>query len=188
MVEDCGWSCHAAAKKCGIPESTAHAWLHQEEQHRTGKYRPGRPRKISYEQIDEIEKWFENNYHHRIATPEQMIKELNLNCSIRTLECLLHDIGYHRHVPVCKSYISARNRAKRVDFALQYKDKPKSFWRRGVYTDENTCQSQMHRRQKVWRKYGERNLLECVQFTFHSGRVSVSMWAAIGYNFKTHLL
>ena len=33
--------------------------LHQEEQRRTGKYRPGRPRKISYEQIDKIEKWFE---------------------------------------------------------------------------------------------------------------------------------
>ena len=34
----------------------------------------------------------------------------------------------------------------------------------------------------------ERQRLDCIQFKFHSGRQSVSAWAAIGYGFKSKLV
>ena len=37
------------------------------------------------------------------------------------------------------------------------------------------------------RKRGERRRLDCIQFTFNSGRDSIMYWAAIGYNFKSEL-
>jgi hypothetical protein len=46
----------------------------------------------------------------------------------------------------------------------------------------------MHRQQKILRKRGERRRLDCIQFTFRSGRESVHCWAVIGYNFKSRII
>jgi transposase len=143
LVEDAGWSCRAAASKLGIPKSTAHAWLRQEDERRTGKYRPGRPRAITPEQINAIEKWFPGYYQHRAASLDEIIQVFNLNCHPATLHRELDKIGIYLHILETKPWVSEKNKAKRLEFAKKYRKRPKSFWQQEVYTDESTCNTQI---------------------------------------------
>jgi transposase len=65
LVEDAGWSGIAAANRIKVNPSTAAKWLHRDTDRRTGKDRPGRPRMISEEQLEAIDKWFTGKYEHR---------------------------------------------------------------------------------------------------------------------------
>jgi len=96
--------------------------------------------------------------------------------------------GYHHHVPDCKPFLSEPSRLKRWTFSIANWDRPKEYWRKGVYYDESTIQSNMRRRLKILRKRGERRRLDCIQFTFTSGRASLHVAAAIGYNFKSKIV
>jgi DDE superfamily endonuclease len=46
----------------------------------------------------------------------------------------------------------------------------------------------MCRRQRILRKHGERQRLDCLQFRFNSGRESLHCFAVIGYNYKSPIL
>lgn len=186
LVKSAGWSIRRAAKEVGVPRSTAQKWLYDDTGRRTGVDRPGRPKVITDEQEIAIKNFF-SCYSHRVLQLDQMVEALGLSCSEKTLSRKLHELGYHRHVPETKPFISPINKLKRIAFAREHVNKPNWFWRHGVYTDECTASSQLKRRQLVWRQRGERHRLDCVQFTFHSGRTSVSIWGAIGYNFKSNL-
>lgn len=96
--------------------------------------------------------------------------------------------GYHYHIPDCKPFLSKSARLKRWTFSIANWDRPKEYWRKGIYYDESTIQSNMYRRPKILRKRGERRRLDCIQFTFTSGRTSLHIAAAIGYNFKSRIL
>ena len=96
--------------------------------------------------------------------------------------------GYHYHTPDCKPFLSKVTKLKRWIFSIANYDRPKEYWRRGLYTDETTVRTNPHRRRKLLRKRGERRRLDCIQFTFTSGRESVHCWAVIGYNFKSPIL
>ena len=61
------------------------------------------------------------------------------------------------------------------------------YWRKGRFTDETITRTDLLRRRKLLRKRGERQRLDCIQFTFHSGHKSVMAWAAIGYNYKSKI-
>jgi hypothetical protein len=84
--------------------------------------------------------------------------------------------------------LSPKVKEERLKFATRLAKKPKTFWRKGIYTDESTFNTRILRRLKVWRKQGERQRLDCIQFKFHSGRRSFQAWGAIGYRFKSKLI
>lgn len=84
-------------------------------------------------------------------------------------------------------FLSQKTKAHCLQFAQRYRNEPKSFWRRDIYTDESSFSTRSYRRRRVWRKEGERYSPDCIQWTFSSGRQSVMMWADIGYNFKAPL-
>jgi hypothetical protein len=96
--------------------------------------------------------------------------------------------GYHHHIPDYKPFLSEATKRKRYTFSIANWDRPKEYWRKGVYYDESTIQSNMRRRLKVLRKRGERRRLDCIQFKFTSGRTSLHCAAAIGYNFKSKIV
>jgi hypothetical protein len=138
--------------------------------------------------MDKIKKWFTGHYDHRVQTLDDIIKHFKLECSTTTLFRALDRRGFHKHVPEMKEWIPPKTKEERFGFAKKHKTKTKRFWRRGIYTNESTFNTRILRRLKIWRKKGERQRLDCIQFKFHSGRQSVSAWAAIGYNFKSKLV
>ena len=187
LIESAGWSQHRAAAAVEVPRSIAMKWLRKDTDRRTGINRPGRPSLISDETLEAIDKWFCGYYNHRIMTLDEIIEHFDLKCSIYTLLRKLSQIGYHLHIPETKEFLSAKQKELRLQFATKYLRRRKYFWRHGIYADESTFNTQMMRRLRIWRKRGERYRLDCIQFTFHSGRASFMAWAAIGYNFKSNL-
>jgi hypothetical protein len=73
LVEDVGWLGRKAATKVKVNQSTASRWLKQASEHRTGKFRPSRPRILTEAQLDCIEKWCEGHYEHRIMSFQDII-------------------------------------------------------------------------------------------------------------------
>jgi transposase len=170
LVKDTGWSQSSAAIKVGISQATGSRWLRQAEERRTGRSRTGRPRKLTPQILEEIDKWFTGHYDHRIQSLQDIIKD----CSPATLWRALNKQGFHKHTPELKVWIGPKAREQRLEFALKHQNKSKSYWRKGLYTDESTFNTRILRRLKVWRKKGERQRLDCIQFKFHQGRQSVS--------------
>jgi hypothetical protein len=124
------------------------------------------------------------------ALPLQEIARLHgiKECSDKTILAAFARHGYHHHIPDCKPFLSEATKRKQWTFSVSYWDRPKEYWRKGLYYDETTIQSNMRRRLKILRKRGERRRLDCIQFRFTSGRTSLHCAAVIRYNFKSKIV
>lgn len=186
-----GLSKSAAARELHIPKTTAWKWSNQTTDRRTrplSSKRLGRPQLVTDEHVNQMILWITGHYDRRILPLQTITKEAcGLEASYQTLLRAFARAGYHHHTPDSKPYLSAAQKLKRWTFAIKHWDKAKEWWRKGIYTDETVARTNLRRRVKVLRKRGERRRLDCVQFTFHSGRDSIMCWAAIGYNFKSSL-
>jgi hypothetical protein len=118
---------------------------------------------------------------------KEIRQQFGLDYCDNTLLAAFARHGYHYHPPYCKPFISKKNKLKRWTFSIENWDRPKEYWRRGIYTDETITRTDIHRRRRLLRARGERKRLDCIQFTFHSGHQSVMAWAAIGWNYKSPL-
>jgi transposase len=176
-----------AAHMAKVPRTTAREWLHSLSDRRTGKSRPGRPPIISKEKVDEIIEWMTGYFDRRTLPPKEIARIHGLNVCNNTLLSALAKRGYHYHSANSKPFLSKETKFKRWIFSWANWDRLVWYWRRGIYTDEMTANTSIRRRRRVLRNRSERRRLDCIQFTFHSGRRSVSCWAAIGYNFKSKL-
>jgi transposase len=190
LVQNAKYSERAAAAELEVPRSTAQRWLKQLDDRRT---RPqskklGRPLTVTDEHINQMIQWITGHYDRRILPLQTIAWEAcKIKASYWTLLRAWDRWGYHYHTPDTKPFLSAAQKLARYVFAIKNWDRPVSYWRKGIYTDETIARTNLHRRVKVLRKRGERRRLDCIQFTFNSGRDSVMCWAAIGYNFKSEL-
>jgi transposase len=105
--------------------------------------RSGRPKVITEAQLDVIEKWFTGFYEHRIMSVQDIIKEFELSCSPLTLLRALHKRGFYTHTPEMKEWLSPKVKEEQLKFATTMVKKPKTFWRKGIYTDESTFNTQI---------------------------------------------
>ena len=188
LVEQ-GYSQSEAAELAKIPRTTAIKWLKQRpSDRRTGKERTGRPPLISDEKVEEIIKWMTGHFDRRALPLQEIARIHGIKASDNTILAAFARHGYHYHVPDCKPFLSQATQLKRYTFSIANWDRPKEYWRKGLYYDETTIQSYMRRRLKILRKRGERRRLDCIQFKFTSGRTSLYCAAVIGYNFKSRLV
>ncbi len=182
-----GHSAARAAHLAKVPRSTARGWITTGDR-RTGKERPGRPSVISEERMEEIIKWMTGHFDRRAIPLRQITDVFNIKATDRTLSNIFARYGYHHHIPDCKPFLSKEQKLKHWSFSITNWDRPKEYWRRGLYYDETTVQTAIRQRLKILRKRGERRRLDCIQFKFQSGRASVYCAAVIGYNFKSKLI
>ena len=96
---------------------------------------------------------------HSVANPfstlGQIKESLQLEVCENTIAAALKDAGYCFYVAKKKPLLSVKNKRARLQFALKYKDKPVSFWKKVIFTDEKKfCQRCDNRRLKVIRKVG----------------------------------
>lgn len=61
-------------------------------------------------------------------------------------------------------------------------------WQKVLWSDECTFTTGKQRKEWVIRTQGERYCPDCLQHRFHSGRASFSIWAAVGWNYKSPLV
>jgi transposase len=184
-----GLSQAEAARRVSVKRKTAIKWLHrQPSDRRTGKTRTGRPPIISDEKVEEMIRWMTGHFDRRAMPLQEIAREHGIKASDNTILAAFARRGYHHHLPDCKPFLSEATKRKRWTFSIENWDRGKEYWRKGIYYDETTIQSNLRRRLKILRKRGERRRLDCIQFKFTSGRTSIHCAAAIGYNFKSKLV
>jgi transposase len=151
--------------------------------------RSGRPSLLTDTQVDEIIEYLSESWEHRILDFTVLRNELELECSVVTLERRLKQRGYFRCVACQKPYLTAAQVIARLLWAIAHIFWTKE-WLKVLWSDEVTFHVGGRTvKQRVTRKGGERCHPTCIQHQFHRGHTTpVNAWGAIGYGYKSPLI
>lgn len=121
----------------------------------TPRKAPGRGRKLSEEQLDEIIDYISSSKETRRMPYSRVIEELQLSVSSETLRRALARRGYYRCKAIRKPPLSDCTRALRLIWALEHINWMREQWEKILWTDETWVTSIYHRRIYVIHKAGE---------------------------------
>lgn len=99
--------------------------------------------------------------------------------SKQSVERRLNSVGIYSHIAAVKDILTEEHRAARLHFALEYVNYPIEFWRWVLFTDEKCWSSAAHGQIRVHRMANERYSRNNIHSVKNSGRVSVTIWAAM---------
>ena len=90
-------------------------------------------------------------------TPATVIRQqLRLPCTPQTIRNRHISSGLHGRIPARKPLLSETNMERRMEYALEYADKPAAFWDDVIYCDETTFSTDETVTARVWRPKNER--------------------------------
>ena len=145
-----------AARILGLSRDTAKKWIKQRDSDRRTGRRTGRPSIILDQKIKEIINWITGYYERRTMPLQEIAKAHDIKACNNIILAAFTYHGYHYHTPDCKPFLSKATKLKRWTFSIKHYDRPKEYWRQGLFCDESTIRTNMHGRQKLLRKRGER--------------------------------
>lgn len=67
-----------------------------------------------------------------------LVTEAGLTCSTKMLSRWLKKEGIHHNRALQRPYLTNLHAQKRLTFAIKYRGKPASFWKRWIFSDETT--------------------------------------------------
>lgn len=122
------------------------------------------------------------------ALQNDLQRATNLHVSAQTVRNRLHEGGMRARRPQVGVVLTAQHRAARLAFAREHQDWQIRHWRPVLFTDESRFTlSTCDRRDRVWRRRGERsaacNILQHDRF----GSGSVMVWGGISLGGRTAL-
>ena len=150
--------------------------------------RPGRPHQLTDTEVDSVLQTLRGHYKKSVLPWQRLAQACGLSCSGDTLRRALNAHGYHKCIACPKPYISDAARQKRVDFVTNHADWTDEDWQQVLWSDECTFYTGKQKKDHVIRTRGERFCTDCMQFQFRSNRTSFSIWATIGWDFKSDLV
>jgi hypothetical protein len=139
----------------------------------------GRPPKIGRStDLNILREWTSNPRQ----PPRQVISTLGLNVSINTVKRRIKKRGLSGFIAARKPFINDRNRKRRVALAKDLLNKPISFWKRVIWSDEKKFELfGAKRRVIVYRRPGERYELKYLKPTIKHGGGSLMLWGCLSY-------
>jgi transposase len=171
-------------EKTGVPSSTALDLVKHNENHNTSKPLPGRGRKST----------IDDRTRRRVLAYILENREEDWGTVARTLgvvsswkvKTIAHKAGIHRCVKVEKPGLTEKQKLARLEWAYENEGRD---WNAVAYTDESSVElGKQPKKERVSRRAGEEYLPECIKPTWHSGRKSIMVWAAISHVKKGPLI
>uniref|UniRef100_A0A8L0DTY1 Tc1-like transposase DDE domain-containing protein n=1 Tax=Oncorhynchus mykiss TaxID=8022 RepID=A0A8L0DTY1_ONCMY len=190
LIQD-GTSMRAVARRFAVSVSVvSRAWRRYKE---TGQYirrRGGGRRRATTKQQDRYLLLLLLLAQRRTARALQndLQQATNVHVSAQTVRNRLHEGGMRARRPQVGVVLTAQHRAGRLAFAREHQDWQIRHWRLVLFTDESRfALSTCDRRDRVWRRRGERsaacNILQHDRF----GGGSVMVWGGISLGGRTAL-
>ena len=132
-----GLSHRAIARKEGIPAGSIHGIILRYDSQISAKSQPrsGRPHSLSERDKRSL---FRSINANPFITATQILLNCNLGCSVKTLTRFLKLEGIQHYRALRRPKLTPQHAEKRLQFASQYFNKPSSFWRRWIFSDETT--------------------------------------------------
>lgn len=179
IVSDCKskLSYRKVAEKYKVSKSAVHKIYAKYLQHNIVENLRGRGRKRNTNAYDDRRIVRETQRNPSI-TSRNIVEQLKLNVSSRTVRRRLKEVDLKSCVARCKPHISKVHKKKRLAFAKKYVNKPLSFWKRVIWSDESKFELlNKKKRARVWRKPNEALKKQYVIPTVKYGGGSIMIWA-----------
>ncbi|TVY31395.1 Transposable element Tc1 transposase, partial [Lachnellula subtilissima] len=196
-----GKSQRQIASQTSLPRRTIRRILHQESSHRERKKKAPKPHLMSTREIRRCIRHIAQNWATRRLSFSQVKAQLGVQASIRTIRRELRAAGYRRCIACPRPYISRQQAKKRLGFALQHRwwgtsdfaacredGRLGGDWRKVIWSDEATFEVGKSGRIWVTRRVDEKCCTDCIRSIYRSGRFSVMIWGAIGWDYKSPLV
>lgn len=155
LLHEEGRSNGEIARRLAISKHTVARWIrrHEETGGTVDKPRSGRSKCTTREQDMAIS----NAIINEPFTPAPQIRrDLGLVCSAQTVRNRHHSNNLHGRTPAKKPELSELNMEQRMEYALEYVDKPPNFWENVIFCDEKTYCSDDMPESVVWRPVNTR--------------------------------
>ena len=176
------------AAATGVPKSTVQDHLKAPTSRTRAKSQRGRRHKIDTDTIEKMIASLQGHYNERIKPWHILRRDWKLNCTDQTLANAFARHGFHKCKACQKGIMSPLNIARRQEFAEIHKDKDEDYWKRVVFTDEIHFARNNRSVDYVIRAPGQRFCSDCIQIRRQKTKTEYSVWAAVGWNFKSPLI
>jgi transposase len=182
------YSIREISRRTGVPKSTVFEHIHAPTSRTEYKNRTGRKHKLDNNTIDKIIASLQGHYNERIKPWATLVKDWKLRVSPKTLIRELNARGYHKCKACQKGLISPLNLQRRFQFANDNWDQSIEYWKHVIFTDECHFSRNNKSVDYVIRQKGQRFCSDCIQIRRRQTKVEFSVWAAVGWNFKSPLI
>ena len=144
------------------------------------KVRKGRPKKLSERHKRQIVFHITRNHQSRRLSTTSIIRDLQLEVSLRTLKRTLHSLGYFHRVARHRPFLKKLDRKRRLQFARRHAHLTVEDWKAYIWTDEMSVKVGMERTTQdwVWRKADEELHADCINYKKRATGTGMMFWGA----------
>ena len=149
-------------------------------------------------EVRQIIRHISRDWSTRRLTFHQVKAQLGIRASVRTIRRELRRAGYRRCISCPRPYISRKQAKKRLGFALEHRwwgtsdyaahREGGGDWRCVIWSDKATFEVGKSGRIWVTRRVDEKRCTDCMRSIYRSGRFSIMIWGALGWDYKSELV
>ncbi len=196
-----GFSWSSITQSLGVKKSTAQDICKAPSSRTTRKGKPYQKPLLSPRTVRQIIRYIATCYSTRRLTFEEVRRRLGIQASVRTIRRALRRHGYRRCIACPRPFISRAAARKRLSFCQSHRwwgtsdyaahrddGKVGGDWRKVVWSDEATFDIGKDGRVWVTRRVDERACQDCIKSIYRSGRFSLMIWGAMGWDYKSPLV